>query len=605
MVTARVVHGGLSIVLLLWAAVAAVQAQAQVLPTPTVSLQAPDAELPAPVLPAATADAVDAPPPGKRFIVGMEPASTRTSARRGNKLVRDTLTQSGGSVVLESDDTTNPFVVFEADTPEQAAGLVQAAGKAKRVRFIEEDVIRYHTASRVPLDMLLSAAAADTNPTARPTARKLQQTQPYGLAAVQATSFTTAQRSTTSSVNATSKFPICIIDSGFDATHPGLQGVTLRAGEPAGFNTDTCGHGTHVAGTISARTTVDGVLNGAVELIIIKVFDTASCGWTYSSSLTNAMQRCQALGARIISMSLGGPGSSTTEEAAINTLYNTRGVLLIAAAGNDGTTGTSYPAGYANVVSVAAVDSSNAKAGFSQANADVELAAPGVGVYSTIPAVIVPPAITSKPSSTDPTVWTFTGGHQYMTNLPLPARKAFNALAVRCTRTTSGGASCPSTTTSGRVCVIPRSSRDTASSFCTVARVCQTAGGVGVIFHTSSSSSSVWTGTISSTCSITVPVMTMPGTWLSYFPTGARVTNTVQAPYALYSGTSMATPHVSAVAALVWGQHPSCPAPVIRCALKQSALDLGTAGLDNSFGWGLVQAKAAADWLVDKNCTCA
>lgn len=147
-------------------------------------------------------------------------------------------------------------------------------------------------------------------------------------------------------------------------------------------------------------------------------------------------------------MSLGGGGASTTEEAAVNKLYNTNGVLLIAAAGNGGNTAVSYPAGYANVVSVAAVDSSNARASFSQVNADVELAAPGVNVYSTVPLSTVAPAITSKPSSTDPTTWTFTGGHIYFTNLPLSARKAFNALAVQCTRTSTGGTSCPSTTTS-------------------------------------------------------------------------------------------------------------------------------------------------------------
>lgn len=142
-------------------------------------------------------------------------------------------------------------------------------------------------------------------------------------------------------------------------------------------------------------------------------------------------------------MSLGGGRASATEEAAIDTLYNTNGVLLIAAAGNAGTTAVSYPAGYANVVSVAAVDSSNAKASFSQVNADVELAAPGVNVYSTVPLSTVPPAITSKPSSTDPT-WTFTGGHIYFTNLPLSARKPFNALVVQCSRTSNGGTSCPS-----------------------------------------------------------------------------------------------------------------------------------------------------------------
>lgn len=74
------------------------------------------------------------------------------------------------------------------------------------VRFIEEDVVRYHTAGgRAHMDTLLAGTS-----TGGPT-RKLQQVQPYGLAAVQATSFTTVQRSTTSSENPAAKFPICII----------------------------------------------------------------------------------------------------------------------------------------------------------------------------------------------------------------------------------------------------------------------------------------------------------------------------------------------------------------------------------------------------------
>jgi hypothetical protein len=144
-----------------------------------------------------------------------------------------------------------------------------------------------------------------------------------------------------------------------------------------------------------------------------------------------ASQRCQALGARIISMSLGGPGPLDTERDAIDALYNTNRVLLIAAAGNSGNNAISYPAGYTSVVSVAAVSSTNAKASFSQFNADVELAAPGVDVYSTVPGYVVQPAITSKPSTTDPTTWTFQNGHFWAAGLPTPACKSFNALAVR------------------------------------------------------------------------------------------------------------------------------------------------------------------------------
>ena len=63
--------------------------------------------------------------------------------------------------------------------------------------------------------------------------------------------------------------------------------------------------------------------------------------------------------------------------------------------------------------------------------------------------------------------------------------------------------------------------------------------------------------------------------------------------YAYFDGTSMATPHVTGVAALVWSYYPSCTRAQSRASLNKSALDLGAAGRDNKFGNGLVQAKAA------------
>ena len=88
--------------------------------------------------------------------------------------------------------------------------------------------------------------------------------------------------------------------------------------------------------------------------------------------------------ARIASLSLGSSARSRTEEKAFAAAA-AAGVLSIAAAGNDGNKRTSYPAGYASVVSVAAVDANLAHASFSQVNKDVELSAPGVAVFSTVP----------------------------------------------------------------------------------------------------------------------------------------------------------------------------------------------------------------------------
>ncbi|HYO53500.1 S8 family serine peptidase [Archangium sp.] len=67
--------------------------------------------------------------------------------------------------------------------------------------------------------------------------------------------------------------------------------------------------------------------------------------------------------------------------------------------------------------------------------------------------------------------------------------------------------------------------------------------------------------------------------------------------YALYDGTSMANPHVSAVAALVWSYKPTWTNAQIREALEKTAEDRGTAGRDNYYGFGIVRAKAALDYL--------
>ena len=84
---------------------------------------------------------------------------------------------------------------------------------------------------------------------------------------------------------------------------------------------------------------------------------------------------------------------------------------------------------------------------------------------------------------------------------------------------------------------------------------------------------------------------------------GQTATVTVAASnYAFFDGTSMATPHVSAVAALVWAMRPQCTAAQLRNSLDLSALDLGSAGRDTKFGYGLVQGKAAVDRIDQRGC---
>ena len=84
-------------------------------------------------------------------------------------------------------------------------------------------------------------------------------------------------------------------------------------------------------------------------------------------------------------MSLGGGGFNQLENAAYNRIFEDENVLLVAAAGNDGNTAFSYPASYDSVMSVAAVDRFENHASFSQWNNQVDIAAPGVDVLSTLP----------------------------------------------------------------------------------------------------------------------------------------------------------------------------------------------------------------------------
>ncbi|MFT4874965.1 MAG: serine protease [Halioglobus sp.] len=210
----------------------------------------------------------------------------------------------------------------------------------------------------------------------------LAQEIPYGISMIEA-----------DSVNGlpVGNYPrkVCIIDSGYDLDHPDLPGsnrVTGTSQTGDSWSNPGDSHGTHVAGTIAALDNTEGVVGvhagENLSLHIVKVFDDGG-SWTRTSSLINALDDCVAEGANIVSMSLGGGSPSSNESSAFSEALSA-GVLSIAAASNDGNTSYSYPASYNSVVSIAAVDSSKSHAYFSNRNDQVELAAPGVGVLSTV-----------------------------------------------------------------------------------------------------------------------------------------------------------------------------------------------------------------------------
>lgn len=456
-----------------------------------------------------------------------------------------------------------------------AANAVRAAGGTPVVELAPQNAIAAYLPEQAlqGLQRNPNVVLIEADPRRYPMA---QQTKPYGIGMVQADQVSDAGAGAAT---------VCIIDSGYQATHEDLGSANVTGTNNAGsgnWNEDSCGHGTHVAGTIAALNNslgVVGVLGGGnINIHVEKVFNGADCKWAYSSTLVAALNSCQAnAGGRklVVSMSLGGSFSSTTENNAFQSAYNA-GVLSVAAAGNAGNRTKSYPASYASVISVAAVDANRNIASFSQQNNQVELAAPGVGVLSTVP--FASSSVTA-------------GGNTYLgENIEGSARVTRSGDLV------DGGLCGTSGSWGGKVVLCERGTNSFAD------KVSKVSGGGGVAAVIYNNVPGGFAGTLNG--SSTIPAISISqedGTTLksASIGTSATVTN-ADGPgsgYAYYDGTSMATPHVSGVAALVWSNVPSKTNAEIRTALQATAEDRGPAGKDNAYGYGIVRAKNALDYL--------
>jgi subtilisin family serine protease len=326
---------------------------------------------------------------------------------------------------------------------------------------------------------------------------------------------------------------------------------------------------------------------------IVKVFNAE--GWGYSSDLAYAAQKCKAAGAKIISMSLGGGGSNTTESNAFQSFVDGGG-LVVAAAGNDGNNVRSYPAGYTSVMMIGANDANNAIADFSQfpscttgtgkqAKTDekvcVEVTAGGVDTLSTYPAGMATSASLS-------------------TNAGAFAASAMeNIGSANAATFFMGTAETVNAAANGKICMIDRG----VISFHDKVKNCQNSGGVGAVII--NNVAGMLYATLGDGAANTTSIPAVGGAFEDRAALLAATSATVSvlgSDYGYMSGTSMATPAVSGVAALVWSNHPSCKGEQIRSALKATAKDSGAAGKDVYFGYGIVQAKTASDYLTAQGC---
>lgn len=496
------------------------------------------------------------------------------------KSVKALARKAGGDIKVDLQN-------HDAFAMEIPSAAIKGLQKNPNIEYIEEDAKRY-----LNLDLLTT------------------EYEPWGISRVQADVV---------SDNLAANRTVCIIDSGYDIRHTDLSGNAVSGTNNSGtgqWSVPGGSHGTHVAGTIAAVTNGDGVVgvmpNGNINLHIIKVFNED--GWGYSSGLVAAADACIAAGSNVISMSLGGSRRVRSEQRAFDQYFRD-GVLSIASAGNDGTTANNYPASYDGVVSIAAVDSGNQHANFSQRTSQIELSGPGEAVLSSVGLGDGQLAQLSV-SGTDYFANGLVPHLFYNSSLSYDPRGNDGNASGQIAACTTSGTSYNCGDMTGKICVVERAENQGDNTSSTAnnypeyrpASACAAAGAEGVVVYSNAARPGLqnpflidYDSNLSGKPTISVDRAT--GLALAARAgENATMSKVGGQDWEYYNGTSMSAPHVSGVAALVWSYHTGCSASEVRDALNATALDLDVAGRDVRTGYGMVQAQAAVTYLAGQSC---
>lgn len=188
---------------------------------------------------------------------------------------------------------------------------------------------------------------------------------------------------------------VAVIDSGVDYTHPDLAGNYVGGADFVsndGDPMDDHGHGTHVAGTIAAAMNnltgapadEEGVVGVAPNARLLAYKVCSADGTCSDFAVQQAIAQAITDDAKVINMSLGDTAFSQSLNDAVQGAWNA-GLVIVAGAGNNGTTEPFYPAALDNVISVAAFDEDHRRASFSNYGTWVDISAPGNVIMSSYP----------------------------------------------------------------------------------------------------------------------------------------------------------------------------------------------------------------------------
>ncbi len=281
-----------------------------------------------------------------------------------NGAAKDVLTRQFGGVVDKPIALLrNANVVF---LPPQAIKTMLQSGKVLRA---EEDAVVYTQAK----------------PTPTPPAEVL----PWGVNRIDADLVWDINRDLVldAGANAGAGVNVAVLDTGIDLDHPDLQ-ANIKGGintiNPLNSADDDNGHGTHVAGIIAGADNKLGVLGVAPQASLYAVKVLSRTGSGYISDIIEGLQWSIDNGIQVVNMSFGTTSNIQSFHDAILAASN-KGIVLVAAAGNSGPYDNTvlYPAKYTEVIAVSTTDKYDTIASWSSRGSEVELAAPGVSIYST------------------------------------------------------------------------------------------------------------------------------------------------------------------------------------------------------------------------------
>ncbi len=382
---------------------------------------------------------------------------------------------------------------------------------------------------------------------------------------------------------------VMVLDTGIDSEHVAIKdrfekGRNFTTSDPENFYDDQ-GHGTHVAGTILADGRRGGLVGVApqAKLLAGKVCAPDGCS---KIDILEGINWAIEEKVQVVNMSLGGPWISPTELVAYARAEE-NDVMIVAASGNNGTGVVSYPAAVSTVLAVGALNPDLSRAPFSQYGPELDVVAPGVETLSSVPrgsgraaevkaqvngvwSVVRSTAMVGSPVRSEPVM-------KSVEFVGLGKVEDFKERNVQ-----------------GKIALIQRGEIAFADK---VSHAIQAGASAVIIFN---NEPGMLRGSVTTDGSeVAIPALMIEKSsgeaLLQALQSGDVVMTAGVLPsdYDTYQGTSMATPHVAGVAALVRSANPLLRAEEVRSLLKQTAVSLEP-NTDNQYGAGIVNAEKAA-----------